>query len=127
MGNPNYRINIPKNPTDLLKLATNVLQKHTELGAESPLNALVSHKWSDNGAKVAEATALDKLAQELKTQSEEAINKRNALLPDIENSVKGSRDLPEGVYRETPRTLAQFGFDITESVRTAAKKTTEIK
>ena len=92
MGNPNYRISIPRNPSDLLKLATNVLQKHTELGAESPLNALVSHKWSDNGAKVAEATALDKLAQELKTQSEEAINKRNALLPDIENSVKGSRD-----------------------------------
>jgi hypothetical protein len=41
--------------------------------------------------------------------------------------VKGSRDLLEGVYRETPRTLAQFGFEITESVRTAAKNTTENK
>jgi hypothetical protein len=41
----------------------------------------------------------------------------------IENSVKGSRDLLEGVYRETPRTLAQFGFDITESARSAGKKT----
>ena len=122
MGNPNYRISIPRNPSDLLKLATNVLKKHTELGSESPLNALVSHKWSDNGAKVAEATALDKLAQDLKTQSEEAINKRNALIPDIENSVKGSRDLLEGVYRETPRALAQFGFEITESARSAGKK-----
>jgi hypothetical protein len=37
--------------------------------------------------------------------------------------VKGSRDLLEGVYRETPRTLAQFGFDITESARAAGKKT----
>ena len=127
MSNPNYRTNVPRNPTDLINLAVKVLQKHTELGANSPLNAMASHKWSENGAKVTEAAALDKLAQELKAQSEEAINKRNVLLPDIENSVKGSRDVLEGVYRETPRTLAQFGFEITESVRAAAKKTTENK
>ena len=127
MSNPNYRTNVPKNPTDLINLAVKVLQKHNELGPNSPLNAMASHNWNENGAKVAEAAAFDKLAQELKAQSEEAINKRNVLLPDIENSVKGSRDVLEGVYRETPRTLAQFGFDITESVRATAKKTTENK
>lgn len=122
MSNPNYRVEIPTNPTELINLAAKVYEKHTELGPDSPLNALASHKWSDNGAKIAQAAAFDKRAQELKKQSEEAINKRNALLPDIENSVKGSRDVLQGVYRETPRTLAQFGFEIIESARAAAKK-----
>jgi len=36
--------------------------------------------------------------------------------------VKGSRDLLEGAYRETTRAFAQFGFEITESARTAGKK-----
>jgi hypothetical protein len=122
MSNPNYRIEVPSNPSELIDLATKVYQKHTELGTDSPLNAMASHKWSDNGTKVTEAAALDKLAQDLKRQSEEAINKRNVLLPDIENSVKGSRDVLQGVYRETPRSISQFGFNVTEAVHTTAKK-----
>ena len=122
MSNPNYRIEVPTNPKELLDLATMVYQKHTELGVESPLNALVSHKWSDNGAKVAEAAALNKQAEDLKRQSEEATSKRNLLLADIEETVKASRDLLQGVYRETPRTLGQFGFNVSESVRSTAKK-----
>lgn len=122
MSNPNYRVEVPANPKELLDLATLVYQKHTELGAESPLNALVSHKWSDNGTKVAEAMALNKQAEELKRQSEEATSKRNLLLADIEETVKASRDLLQGVYRETPRTLGQFGFNVSESVRTTTKK-----
>lgn len=122
MSNPNYRVNIPTNPKELLDLATQVYQKHTDLGPESPLNALVSHNWNENGSKVAEAVALNKQAEELKRQSEEANGKRNLLLADIENSVKASRDLLQGVYRETPRTLSQFGFNVIESVRSTAKK-----
>ena len=122
MSNPNYRVNIPTNPKELLDLATQVYQKHTDLGTESPLNTLVSHSWTENGSKVAEAVALNKQAEELKRQSEEANGKRNLLLADIENSVKASRDLLQGVYRETPRTLSQFGFDVIESVRSTTKK-----
>ena len=122
MGNPNYRVDIPTSPKDLLDLASEVYQKHTDLGTESPLNALVSHKWSDNGPKVAEAAVLHKQAEELKRQSEEATSKRNLLLADIDSSVKASRDLLQGVYRETPRTLSQFGFNVCESVHTSAKK-----
>lgn len=122
MSNPNYRVAIPTNPKELLELATQIYQKHTELGAESPLNALVSHSWNENGAKVTDAATLNKQAEELKRQSEEANGKRNLLLPAIENSVKASRDLLQGVYRETPRTLSQYGFNVTESVRSNSKK-----
>ena len=122
MSNPNYRVAIPTNPKELLELATQIYQKHTELGTESPLNALVSHSWNENGAKITDAATLNKQTEEFKRQSEEANGKRNLLLADIENSVKASRDLLQGVYRETPRTLSQFGFNVTESVRSTTKK-----
>ena len=66
MSTPNYRVEIPTNPTELIGLAAKLYEKHTELGPDSPLNALASHKWSDNGAKIAQAAAFDKQAQELK-------------------------------------------------------------
>ncbi len=122
MSNPTYRVEIPDNPKDLISLAARVYQKHTELGTDSPLNALVSHKWSEHGQKVAEAEQLQNQAEELKRQSEEATSKRNLLLADIGETVKASRDLLEGVYRENPRTLGQFGFNVSETARKSTKK-----
>ena len=122
MSNPNYRVEIPINPKELIDLAALVYNKHTELGPDSPLNALESHKWSDHGPKVAEAAQLHKQAEELKRQSEEATSKCNLLLGGIGETVKASRDLLQGVYRENPRTLGQFGFNVSESVRKNTKK-----
>ncbi len=64
-----------------------------------------------------EALRLQVLAEDLKRQSEEANNKRNALLGSIDDSVKACRDLLLGVYRKTPKVLSEFGFDITDSVK----------
>ena len=122
MSNPNYRVEIPANPKELIDLATRILQKHTELGAESPLNTLISHKWSDNGSKVSEAAQLHNQSEELKRQSEQATSKRNLLLTDIQQTVLASRDLLEGVYRENPRELGLFGFNVSESARKSTKK-----
>jgi len=102
-------------------LAGQILKRHTELAENSPLNALVSHKWSDNGPKVAEALALHFQAEELKRKSEEAVNKRNVLIAELNDSVKASRDLLIGVYRETPKTLGDFGFVVDDSVRAKVK------
>lgn len=121
MGNPSIRVNIPRNPKEFLDLAGQILKRHTELAENSPLNALVSHKWSDNGPKVAEALALHFQAEELKRKSEEAVNKRNVLIAELNDSVKASRDLLIGVYRETPKTLGDFGFVVDDSVRAKVK------
>lgn len=122
MSNPTFRVEIPVNPKDLIDLAALVYKKHTDLGTNSPLNALISHKWSDQGSKVAEAALLHNQAEELKRQSEEATSKRNLLLADIGEMVKASRDLLEGVYRENPRTLGEFGFNVSESAHKSTKK-----
>jgi hypothetical protein len=122
MANSLYRVVIPNNAEELLDLATNVYNKHNELGAASPLNAMVSHKWTDNGPKVATCLTLHKQAEELKRQAEETYRQRDLLLAGITESVKASRDVLLGVYRETPKTLGEYGFQVDDTARASKKK-----
>ena len=122
MGNSTVRVNIPKNAEELLDLAGSVYKKHTDLATASPLSAMVSHKWADNGPKVAPCLQLHKQAEELKRQAEEAYRQRDLMLGGITESVKASRDLLLGVYRETPKTLGEYGFEVDDSARAAKKQ-----
>ena len=122
MANSSYRVKIPKNTEELLDLATKVYNKHTDLAAASPLSTMVSHKWADNGSKIAPCLQLHKKAEELKRQAEEAYRQRDLLLVGITESVKASRDLLLGVYRETPKALGEYGFEVDDSVRASKKK-----
>jgi hypothetical protein len=122
MANSSYRVNIPKNAEELLDLAAKVYQEHIDLAAASPLNAMVSHKWADNGPNVAPCLLLHKRAEELSRQAEEAYRQRDSLLNEITESVKASRDLLLGVYRETPKALGEYGFEVDDSARAARKQ-----
>ena len=122
MANSLYRVVIPNNAEELLDLATNVYNKHNELGAASPLNAMVSHKWTDNGPQVATCLTLHKQAEELKRQAEETYRQRDLLLAGITESVKASRDVLLGVYRETPKTHGEYGFQVDDTARASKKK-----
>lgn len=122
MANSMFRVNIPSNVKELLELAANIFKKHTELGTTSPLNAMTSHKWSDNGSKVADCLAKHQLAEELTKQATKAYQERDLLLSEITESVKASRDLLIGVYRDTPKALGDFGFEVYDTTRAAKKK-----
>jgi hypothetical protein len=51
------RIDIPRNPEDLLLLAGKVYTKHLAEAANSPLKTMQDHSWTTDGPTV--ATALD--------------------------------------------------------------------
>jgi len=40
----------------------------------------------------------------------------------IDESIKSTRDLLLGIYRDNPKELGQWGFEVDDSVRAAAKK-----
>lgn len=122
MANSNYRVVIPTNAEELLDLARLVYAKHVEMAAALPLNIMVSHKWADNGPKVDPCLQLHYKAEELQRQAEEAYKERNLILSELNESVKASRDLLLGVYRETPKTLGEFGFEVNDSVKAPKKK-----
>ena len=112
MANSNFRVVIPASPSELIDLANKVYKKHQDLGAASPLGSLQSNKWETNGPKIAEALLLHNQAEELKRQSENLNKQRDLLLVDVKESVKASRDVLLGIYRENPRELGEWGFEV---------------
>ena len=122
MSNSVCRVIIPTNPKELLELAEKIYQKHMDLEAASPLNAMVSHNWTNNGTKVAEGLNKHEQAESLSRQAEQAYRERDLRIAALRESVKASRDLLLGVYRETPKVLGQFGFEVNDTVRAARKK-----
>ena len=122
MPNPKPRVNIPTNASERLDLAARIYAKHTADGVGSPLNAFQNHKWDANGPEVANALTLHQQAEDLQRQTDLAYRKRDLLLTEIDESIKSSRDLLLGIYRDNPKELNQWGFDVSDTVRTAAKK-----
>lgn len=122
MANTKPRVNIPKNPAQKLDLASKIYAKHTSMAATSPLNALQSHTWTANGPEVANAQTLNQQAEEYNRLAEEAYRKRDLLMYEIDESIKSTRDLLLGIYRDNPKELGQWGFEVDDSVRAAAKK-----
>ena len=115
MANPNYRIVIPTSAKSLISLAESVYKKHQAVGAQSPLSSLVKNSWETNGPKIAEALLLHNQAEELKRQSENLNKQRDLLLAEVKESVKASRDVLLGIYRENPRELGEWGFEVNSS------------
>jgi len=125
MASTNQRVNIPRNAAQELDLAKKIYAKHIAMAATSPLASLQTHTWTVNGPQVANALTLHAQAEDLKRQAEEAYRKRDVLLAEIDQSVKASRDLLLAVYRDNPKILGEWGFEVDDSAR--AKKATATK
>lgn len=123
MSNSRPRVKIPKNPEELLALASKVYAKHTNMLVTSPLNALQSHTWEVNGPQLLMASAFHQQAEEASRMAEEFYRKRDLILEEIDQSVKSSRDLLLSIYSANPKELGQWGFEVDDSVRPAATPT----
>lgn len=122
MGNSKARVDIPKSVVDELGLAARIYSKHVADAEKSVLKSLQNHNWDVNGPEVTNAQMLHKQAEELKRQSDLAYRQRDLLMAEIDNSVKATRDLLLGVYRDNPKELSQWGFDVSDTPKAAAKK-----
>ena len=122
MGNSKARVDVPKNVVDELGLAARIYAKHVADGEKSVLKTLQSHNWDTNGPEVANAQALHQQAEDLQRQANLAYRQRDLLLAEIDNSVKATRDLLLGVYRDNPKELSQWGFDVSDTPKAAVKK-----
>ncbi len=107
------RIEIPKNPTLFLTLAVKIAAKNTELGDASPLKAL---DWATMGQKISDAASYDVQATDLHRQGESFTEKRDALLPELTEFVRASRDVLVGLNHSNPRALSDFGFVVNDAV-----------
>lgn len=112
---PTYieRVPIPSDPEKLIDLGVKVYARHCVMGKKSPLLALQSNSWEENGQEVNNALRLHELIKN-ETLSQEYSYKRDELIVKIEASVQVSYDLLSDIYHDNPNELGFWGFNIEE-------------
>lgn len=120
------RINVPGNPGELIALAQAILDKHTKLGAASPLNGIDG--IANFGAQVNAADTNNKLADNLYKQAETATEARdkalgpNATTPGfVRFFVTSARDVLAGLNKGSEHKLGDWGFQVNQSAQASAK------
>jgi len=121
MANNTVRISIPTNAADKLTLAEKIYQKHQADGDASPLKVISSHAWESSGPRIATALEYHKQVEALRSQSDLTYRKRDLEVAEVDESIKASRDLLLGIYRDNPKELSQWGFSVSDTPRTAKK------
>jgi 2-succinyl-5-enolpyruvyl-6-hydroxy-3-cyclohexene-1-carboxylate synthase len=122
MPKKNVKVEIPENPTELLKLAKKISDKHIADAANSPLKGMVDFNWSITQPLIAPAQSNDEQAAALRAKAEEFIGERNKNIPAIEGSIKATRDVLLGLNKKNPKVLGQWGFTVSESVSATPKR-----
>jgi len=112
------RISIPQNIPAILSLGTKVYKKHQTDGDTSQLSNLDGTSWTEVGPTIEKALAKHREAENLKNRMEEAYRERDLYMPAIKDILVSSRNLLKAHNQKNPKRLADWGFQIDDSVRT---------
>ena len=121
MANSKMRVEIPKNPEELLKLATSINKKHVADGAASPLKLMADYKWENEAPKLVQAQAKHDEAESLKKKMDTAYRERDLLMSNTTNIVRSSRDLLMGINHDNVKRLGEWGFNVDAASASKAK------
>ncbi len=117
------RINIPKNPDQLIQLAKSIVTKHSNDGAASPLGGL---NMTDMVTKTTTADGENNTAARCRRDGETATQNRDIALGSgpsgpvkgtVEYYVKSVRDILLGLHKGNEQRLGDWGFDVDTSAR----------
>ena len=109
------RVKLPKNAKELLDLGNLVLQKHIADGTTSLLANLTGNDWTATGPKIAIALAKHLEAEDYKRKMEDAYRERDKDMPEIDEILRASAALLKAVYRQNPKKLGDWGFNVDDS------------
>lgn len=118
MGRTSGRIEISQNVEEMLNLASKVYEKHEADGDASPLKNLDGTSWNVIGPMIEPTLAKHREAEELKKQADKAYRERDLNVPEIKEAVMNSRNLLKALNPKNPKRLADWGFEIHDSVQT---------
>ena len=120
------RVNIPKNPDQLIQLAQSIGAKHTADAAGSPLGGL---DMADLAGKTATADTENKKAARsyrdgvTATQNRDnALGTDNAVKGTVASYVRSARDILLGIHKGTEQKLGDWGFEVDASARGGGDK-----
>ena len=116
MPNNKYKVEMPRNPTDIIAMLGKVSAKHTDLGADSPLGGL---KWAAMSPNLSEADAQDQLSDEFHRKAEKATGERDKYMPGLVEFLRSARDVLLGIHRDNPDALGDYGLKVSDATSAA--------
>ena len=81
----------------------------------------MDNNWDVTGPKIAPCLENHVKAESLRKQMELAYQERDKVLGELEEIVRNSAALLKSIYRNSPKKLGEWGFDVNETA--APKKT----
>jgi hypothetical protein len=114
-ANKKVKVEIPKNPAELLVLASNINAKHILDGTSSILNVLQDYPWSVSGVLLPDTIIMNNESSRMIKDSEKFYELRDISLQKFEGALKATRTFLLGMYKNTPKTLGDWGFIVNDT------------
>jgi len=108
------KVYIPSDSLELIDLGVKIYARHCIMGDKSPLLALKTNTWEENGDKVNNALRFYELIEEGLNPSQEYIRKHDELIIKIRLTIEASHDLLLAIYHNNPTKLDFWGFQVEE-------------
>ena len=126
MPSNTFRIDVPGNPDDLIKLAKKIRDKHVALGDDSPIKGLKN--MDQFAGKLTTADTKNEASKQLYKDAEQATQDRDLTLGQtgqlreqtVRYWVTSARDVLQGLNKGNEQALGGWGFTVDTSPR--AKK-----
>lgn len=109
----------------MIKLSSDILAKHVELGDDSPLKGLKITEWKANTVT---ADTENKKAAKLRKDAETATQNCDNAIGEptdkfgVDFNVKAARDILAGLNRGNEQKLGDWGFEVDSSARPGSDK-----
>ena len=125
MSGKKYKVIIPENPEEQIKLAEGIYAKHLADGKDSPLLLLKTETWETNGPLIEACRKLHEAAEKLKKQMLEAYRDRDNILVHLDASTLSSRDVLLGINHENPKALGGWTFEVQDAHHRSSSNQTD--
>lgn len=107
---PKGRIRIYTNVRHSLELAKKIFEKHQSDGTASPLYGIDGFSWDATGPKIRFCLEKHKEAVNLTRSAEEMYRQRDAVLAEITDIIKASKQLLKNKYSANLEKINEWGF-----------------
>ena len=110
MANNEFKVIIPRNTRDLIRLMKLIFKKHTADGAASKIGNMDEMNWTAAGAKIDALSAKQDQVDDLRRQAEKLQGEIDKEKEWMDEAARGTRDVLLGHYRSNPKALGDYGY-----------------
>lgn len=115
------RINLAKNPEEILKQTARVFEKHQTDGATSVLKTMADFDWDVSGPKIATAQAHHDDAVRYKGLMEEAYRERDTYMAELDELNRATAAFLKSVNRKNPKRITDWGYEVDDTPSTVKR------